>query len=223
MSDPSIEITLDDAEYTVPRARLGMYLSLETLQADLMDAAKREDSGAMSDSLFRYFSVATSGELKLDVFHKAAWYEILNAFISIATMNLIDGEFAILQYARSDLLPVPWNHPERLRISWIHILAKAYNWVKKDIENLWIEEAIGFIQEIEADEQAQRDFIHSLSEVAYPYSEATKKNKYVPLQKPLWMVHRDVEEVMTKLDRRILPIGVIHHADGTESEYEAVP
>ena len=137
-------------------------------------------------------------------------------------MNLIDGEFAIMKYARSDQLPVPWNHPERLRISWIHILAQAYNWSKADIENLWTEEAIGFIQEIEADDQTQKEFLHSLSEVAYPYNQGTKTSKYAPLQRPLWMVKRDVEEVETTLDRRLLPIGIIHHADGSESEYEAV-
>ncbi len=154
--DLEISVNLGDAEYTVPRARLGKYLTLETLQAELMDGANREDSGAMSDSLFRYISAAIPDGLDRDVFSNAPWFEILNVFIQIATMNLIDGEFAILKWARSDQLPVPWNHPERLRISWIHILARAYNWSKIDIENLWTEEAIGFIQEIEADEQTQQ-------------------------------------------------------------------
>lgn len=222
MPSSSVTITLDGVEYTVPRARLGVYLKLEILHAELIDAAAEEDSGVMSDSLFRYISTALPNGLERNIFSQTPWYEILNAFIEIATMNLIDGEFAILKYARSDLLPVPWNHPQRLRISWTHILAKAYNWTRDEIDNLWVEDAIGFIQEIEADEQADKEFIHSLSEVAYPYSEATKKHKYVPLQKPLWMIKRSVEEVETLLDRRLLPIGVIHHADGTESEYEAV-
>jgi len=220
--DLEISVNLGGAEYTVPRARLGTYLTLETLQAELMDGAEREDSGAMSDSLFRYISAAIPDGLDPGVFAKSPWYEILNVFISIASMNLIDGEFAILKWGRKDQLPVPWNHPERLRISWVHILAKAYNWPKNEIEELWTEEAIGFIQEIEADEQTQREFEHSLSTVAYPYNEGTKKSKYAPLQRPLWMVKREVEEVETTLDRRLLPIGIIHHADGSESEYEAV-
>jgi hypothetical protein len=218
----SVELSLGGQEYVVVRARLGLYLTLETLQSDLAEAVKEDGSGTIADVLFRYLSASIQNDFERGIFGQAPWYETINAFIRIASMNAVRGEFAILKHSKSSQLSVPWNHPERLKISWIHIIAKAYNWTRENIENLWIEEALGFIQEIEADEQTNREFLHSLSDVAYPYDEASKKSKYTPLQRPLWMVVRDEESVKTRIDRRLLPIGPVHHIDGTVEEYEAV-
>jgi hypothetical protein len=138
--------------------------------------------------------------------------------LEISILNRIDVDFAILKFSdrNKDSLPEPWEYPERMRHYWIHLLAYAYGWSKEEIENIWPEEAYAYLQEIMATEQHEREFVHSLSEVAYSYDQATKRSTYKPIPKPSWMVMRDPKSVIVKLPRLLMPVGYVEYPEGEE-------
>jgi len=199
----------------VQRARLGTYLDLQDQLTALAKAVKNRDTMAMADAIFEYLRIAIL-EISRAQFDEFPWLEITWAFARVVLLNQIPGKLAMLQHKIGGGKPVPWDHGERDRLTWIHIIARTYHWSKKEIENLWPEEAIGLIQEILADQQLDREFMHALSEVAYVFNTQTKKSKYVPLLRPPWMVLRDIEQVVTLIPKKMLPVGHIVRAAGEE-------
>lgn len=206
--DQQVAIALGGREFTATRARLGLYLRLEIIRSRLLKETKAKGGGEIADALFDYISLCVP-ELTREEFDASPWFEAINAFLTLATMNMIQDDFAILRHHRPSGPSAPWDYPERLRVSWIHLIADAYKWRLEEIENLFLEDAVAFAQEIEVSEQMRNEFLHSLSEVAYPYNEGTKKHHYKPLTRPLWMVMRDEESVKTMIPKWALPAGKI--------------
>ncbi|KKL45509.1 hypothetical protein LCGC14_2354950, partial [marine sediment metagenome] len=129
--------------------------------------------------------------------------------------------FSIIRFAQDGGKPVPWDHSERSIIMWIHLIASCYSWSKEDIENLWPEEATAFVQEIIADEQHEREFVHSLSKVAYEYQKSSGKSRYKPLSQPAWMRFRQPiqkKHLITKVPKGLLPVGNVIYPEGTRDE-----
>ena len=214
--DSRVTINLGGREFNVARARLGLFLDLEIILSRLENAAKNDDSGAIADALFSYLS-ACIPEIDREMFNSMPWYEVINAYGSLASLNRIKGDFAIISRQIGHSKPVPWDYPERTKTVWIHMLADAYHWSKIDIENLDVEDAVALVQEIQVDEQIQREFEHSLSEIAYQYDKASKKSKFVPLHRPPWMVLRK-ELPKTRLPKAYLPMGKVITAEGLPRE-----
>lgn len=202
----SLTINLNGREFKVARARLGLFLDLEIVSSRMDKAVEKDDTGAICDALFDYLSACIP--IDRNAFYGASWHEIINAYVSLVVMNRIRGDFAIISRNMGRAKPVPWDYPERSKVVWIHMLASTYNWSKHDIENLVIEDAVGFIQEIQVDEQMRNEFEHSISEIAYQYDQASKKSKYVPLRRPAWMVLRK-ELPKVRLAKAYLPQGKI--------------
>lgn len=170
------------------RARLGGYLALQRAQRRIDEAVDRDETELITDGLYEYLCLALPA-LERVKFDDAPWFEVVAAYMAALGLNVIPDhkKYAILAGQGKDKR-VPWDYPERAEILWIHTLANAYHWSKLDIEALWPEEAIAYLQEIYADDQYQREFVYSLSEVAYPYDKATKKSRYQPLERPGWMI-----------------------------------
>jgi len=207
--DQQANISLGGQEYIVLRARLGTYLALQAAFGRIRKVGKTGDNGAICDAVLAYLCISVPG-LDIASLMSAKWQDIIMAIVDIEELNKIDAEFAIFKVAGSaNKLPVPWDHDDRARFYWVHLIADAYHWSKEEIENLWPEEAVAFIQEILADEQYEREFEHSLAEVAYSYDKATKKSKYVPLHRPPWMVLRDPKTLITRMHRYLMPVGVV--------------
>lgn len=203
----SLTINLGGREFNVARARLGLFLDLEIVLSRMDKAVEKDDTGAICDALFDYLS-ACIPELNRGLFYETLWHEIVNAYASLLVMNKIRGDFAIISRQMGKAKPVPWDYPERSKTVWIHMLASVYNWSRHDIENLIVEDAVGFVQEIQVDEQMRNEFEHSMSEIAYQYDQASKKSKYVPLRRPAWMVLRK-ELPRTRLAKAYLPQGKV--------------
>gem|GEM_PF-1164995 len=189
-SDP-IEVTIGGLDYTIDRVRLGSFLKLQRAARRLRKAADKADTGAIADALFEYL-MACIPNLSREDFNNLPWYEVISAYQKILFLNAIPGaeNFSMLK----NVIPnkggtiIAWDHDDREVMLWIHTIAMAYKWSRPDIENLWPEEAVGFIQEILADNQFEKEFIYSLSEIAYPYDKATKKSRFIPMTRPAWMV-----------------------------------
>lgn len=213
----AIEIKLGGLAWKVRRGRLGTFLRLLKAKRLIQNASKKGDSGSIADGLFEYFQTAIP-KLNRGQFNSAPWYEIIQAYIRIGELNKIKkvDQYALFSIGDpSPKSPVAWDHDERTVILWIHIIAYAYKWSKQEIENLWPEEAIGYIQEILAEDQMRQEFEYSLSEIAYPYDSATKKQKYKPLMRPLWMVGSKRPKLY-RVEKKLLPIGNVIYPPGED-------
>jgi hypothetical protein len=81
-----------------------------------------------------------------------------------------------------------------------------YGWTLENTENLYFNDAIAYIQEILIDEQLDKEWQWSLSEIAYQYNDALKKSEFKPLPRPSWMVGMNKIEP-PKVER--LPVGMM--------------
>jgi len=213
-----IEVTIAGLVQEVERVRLGSYLRLQRAAKRLSKAAAQADTGGIADALFEYL-IACIHDLDRGEFNEAPWYEVVSAFRQIRRLNHIPNaeDYSLLTKTTSsgNEKTVAWDHDDREVLLWIHLIANSYKWSKTEIEELWPEEAIAYIQEILVEEQLRREFLYSLSEVAYPYDKATKKSKFRPMQRPLWMVAgggRKTDRVL----KSMLPVGNVVYPEGED-------
>jgi len=204
-------------DYEVSRARLGGYLAQQCAEARLEDAVSRTETDAVCGMLFSI--LASTIPVTRESFDSAPWQGIAEAISAVRAVNRIpdSNRFSILRFGQKGHV-VPWDYPDRARILWVHQLGRAYGWTAEEILNLWPEDAIGLLQEIVADEQFDREFSHSLSELSYTWNKQGQ-GKYRPLDRPGWMrVHLNPKQVVTRLRKVGLPVGVVITGDGHGDE-----
>lgn len=215
IDEPQVCVTVRGREYIATRARLGGFLRLQYALLDISKAAKTQDTGPLVDAIFSFLQTAIG--ITPDDFANASWVEVATAYHAAANLNhLPDAEqFAMMKYAEV-VKPVPWDYPARTMIVWLHYFAEAYGWTKDRVLELWPEEAVALLQEIEASDLAQREFEHMHSELAYKF-DRRGKGTYQPLTKPFWMVYRK-NRTITRMTRRSLPVGVVVYRPGEGPE-----
>lgn len=221
----SCEFALDGRVYSATRVRLGQFLLLQEARERLFDAAVRWDTGGIADGIFAFIGIACP-DAERSVLEAAPWAEVITAYHALDGLNGIPGSnrFSMLTVPMSGKSPA-WGYVGRARYMWIHIIASAYGWAKEEIESLWPEDAVALIQEIIADEQIRREFLHSLSEIAYPFDPTTKKNHYEPLPRPAWMVMSGqadkAKTKATRIHKVMLPSGNVVYPEGQEPDWVA--
>lgn len=199
-----ITIQLGGSEHEIARSRLNGFLALQRANELIKYAVRIDDNAKIADGLYAYLRVSIP-ELRRATFNVVDWHEIFDAYDKIDRQNQIPGleDFAILiQRATKRGRTEAWHYPGRTPNIWIHIIANVYHWSREEILNLWPEEAVAYIQEIQAEKFRERNFLHSLSSVAYNYDKQSKKSKYVPLNMPGWM--------LSGIRNRINPLGKVH-------------
>lgn len=213
-------LTLGGAEYTVPRARLGLYLALQEVDDRIQGAVKAGDTGGIADGIFAFLNLLLP-DLDRASYEVAPWWEVAHAYQTAQNLNVIpEGDrFNILRFMKKTARGVPWDFPGRMKYVWINIFAQAYGWTIAQIYDLWPEDAVALLQEIFADDFLDREWLYGLSTVAYPYDRSTKKSRYKPLDKPLWMVARtgSPEDLITTFPKGAIPVGVIIYPEGSEA------
>lgn len=113
-----------------------------------------------------------------------------------------------------------WEYTGRDKYYYQHLLASSYGWELQYINNLDINIALPHIQEILTTTQLDREFLWSMSEIAYPYNSTTKESKFSPLARPYFMeeVAGDIKKV--KILKSMLPAGVINDTSGMEKYFQ---
>ncbi len=210
-------IILAGTEHNCTRFRLGNFLRLQSIQAEIDDAVKSDDTGKIAQGIFDYLKLCIP-EFEFKTFCVLSWHEIIIAYASLGLLNQIENpeRFAILQHSiQRDR--ESWHYPQRAYFSFVHSLAYAYKWPQEHIENLTPEEGIAFMQEIVSQQQSERAFTHMLSSVAYGYDAATKKQTYRPYELPNWMKVGREEQRKTiakerLVDSSLLPQGKVVRA-----------
>jgi len=117
----------------------------------------------------------------------------------------------LLPHKNKDDKPVAWDYKNRNWYYWSHLLASQYGWSISDIENLKVDDGLAYIQECLVQQQLDREFTWSMSEMAYPYDAVTKKSIFKPLERPYYMLEPAKPIRKVRMLKAYMPVGVIRN------------
>jgi len=141
------------------------------------------------------------------------WVDVIN-FYYVCVTQTFPKKIPLLNSTGKADKDLSWNYPGRDYYFYVHLLAKKYGWSRTHIDEMNVNDVFSFIQEILTDEQLEREFRYSLSEIAYPYNSSTKKNEFKPLERPYWMWKKAPEIKKIKIPKALMPQGVIEDVGG---------
>jgi hypothetical protein len=202
--DEQITLTIQNKEYTIDRPRLKKWVRLESLTKKIgMDFSKKNYvAGAMG--ILEYVQIFIN---EAD-FNIVTWDETIFCYEQIKQLSFPQIDFPILKDT-SKQGESSWDYPERTWFYWSNLFAKVYGWQLEIIADLEIEEAIGLLQEIISDRQDDKEWSWSLSEIAYPYNESSKKSTFKPLPRPSWLMGEKEKPKIVRVAKDMMPMGNI--------------
>jgi hypothetical protein len=204
-----MEYSLDGKSYVATRYKLRAWLKLDAVREKLVDAIDAKNIDGVATSLCSFVSIASNVS---DV-SQLPWYEVANAFLSVENENKLNYQFALLRTSKKHVDNPAWEYEGRQWYWWNNILSTKYSWTPEYIAEMDIDDATGLLQEILVDEQMQREWQWSLTEIAYPYNENTKKSNFKPLDRPEWMMNilpESMPKIQTmKIRKDMFPVGIV--------------
>ena len=203
-----MEISLGDNKYSLDRIGLKLWLALEEIRETIIKAAENGNTDNMALSLSSYISAALG--ISIDKLMQLPWYEVANTYMQIAMLCMPKYDLAVLKPKKDETKHnISWDYPERTFYLWSHIIASHYGWTLDYIAEMPFDDALAILQEAMVEEQLQKEWQWSLSEVAYPYNESTKKTEFHPLSRPSWMLEEVPAIKKVKILKSMLPVGKI--------------
>lgn len=189
---------------TFERKLLRAWLELEELRAKTLEAAEKKDYPGVASGVTAYIISAAS----CTSYQPGAWFDVVKDWENAIRVNLPEHPFPLLK-SREKNEKMPWEYPGRTWYYWLHVFSTAYGWDEAQIGALDIDTAIGLLQEILISEQQRKEWEWSLTEIAYPYNETTKKSEFHPLPRPDWMkkIVPRPKKMMIRAD--MLPQGLV--------------
>jgi len=204
-----MEFTLDGKTYLAIRYKLRAWLKLDAVREKLVDAIDAKDIDGVATSLCSFVSIASNVS---DV-DKLPWYEIAHAFIAVEYENKLNFDFALLRTSKKKPDIPAWDYQGRQWYWWHNILSSKYGWSSEYIAEMDIDDATGLLQEIMIDEQLEREWEWSLTEIAYPYNATTKQSNFKPLERPEWMMITLPENrpkiPIVRIRKDMMPVGMV--------------
>ena len=186
-------------------------MELEHLKEKVIKAVG-ENSDEFPTHLLSFLS--TAFRINQKHFEKAEWDKVILAFYAIC-LKSPTVKLPLLMPSDTESKKDDWEYDGRTWHLYAHMIANSYGWSFEYISQLRVGDALATIQEIITDEQLNKEFIYSLSEIAYPYNKNTKESKFIPLPRPQWMRPRVREIRRYKIPVSSMPIGVV--------DYDAIP
>ena len=190
------------------------FVTLEKRKQIFLSATGDE---SFPEKVFSYLSVAL--DVPVSRLEGKDWQKVIRSLLSYKGHQL--KPLPLLEGAQKDSKPVDWDYDGRSWAYYSHLLSKAYGWTLEYIAEMDVDEALSHLQEILTDEHLDREFLYSLSEVAYPFNASTKKSEFKPMKRPYWMqpaVPTTIKKV--KIRRDMLPQGLIKDMSGLPSEFQ---
>ena len=212
-----MEITLADNKYSLDRIGLRLWLALEEIREKILQAAENKDTDT-AQLICSYVSAAL--DIPDNILLSLPWYEVANAYTVIVMLCVPKYDLAVLKpKKKEEIQVVSWDYQERTFYLWSHILASKYGWTLEYIADMPFNDALALLQEAMVEEQLQKEWEWSLSEVAYFYNESTKKSEFRPLPRPSWMQSEIIAPPVKKVKilKSMLPVGKVVHL-GTPDE-----
>ena len=206
-----MEFSLDGKSYLATRYKLREWLKLDAVREKLVDAIEAKDLDGLAKSICSIVSIASS--VSVDILLSLPWYEVVEAFLAIEAENKLTLDFALLRTTKKKDDIIAWEYTGRTWYWWLHILSSHYSWTSEYVAELDIDDATGLLQEILTEEQLEREWQWSLTEIAYPYNETTKKSNFKPLDRPEWMMMVSPNMLpkipKVRIRKDMLPVGFI--------------
>jgi len=163
---------------------LRQWLHLEDIRSKIIEAAGNKNTELVVENLYSYISSAFGFNLSLEKF---PWIKVVEIYADITILNAPSLDFPILKAKIKENQKVPWDYVGRTWYLWSHLLAQNYGWNLEYISELDIDDGIALIQEISINDQMKKEWDWSLSEIAYPYNESSKRHEFKELGRPSWM------------------------------------
>jgi hypothetical protein len=208
-------------KHEIKRLTLKGWTSLEGIKKEMDEDISHKDFDNYYLALVRFIEMSLSSP-QID-WGLVPWYEAITAYSQVVKLNSPTLEFPILIGAKGENKKLPWEYDGRAWYFWLHLFAKFYGWSEDAIGNLDIDTAIGLYQETQIDEQMEREWTYSLSETAYPYNQATKKQEYKPLARPEWMLPIAPKHNQTIMIRKdLMPMGNIVNLTDKKKEMSGI-
>jgi hypothetical protein len=208
---------LGNCDYPLVRAKLRAWLVLEDFYNKILEAAGKGNREEFVSSIYSYVSAAFI--IPKEDIYSCPWYEVTRAFRQIYETNRPSFDFPILQGVEDKENDIDWDYIGRDWFVWLHLLAGKYGWNVEYIENLDVDDGLALIEEIMVDKQMEKEWQWSMSEIAYPYNEQTKKSIFHPLERPAWMRGKPKPAKKVKIKASMLPVGTVLKWDTDKNEY----
>lgn len=188
----------------IPRHRFGKFLKLDNLKSKILQAATRKEE-AFPELVISYISAAFL--IPACILRRIRWDVILLMFSIAASKNVPSVDIPMLKPFKHKDDKAIWDYESREYALYVHIIAQAYGWEQKVIDDLDIDTALALIQEIITDEQIDREFLWSMSDRSYIYNTDTKTGKPNPLDRPHFMKMEAKPPPTTKILKSMMPVG----------------
>lgn len=164
--------------------------------------------------------VSTALPIPKKILRKLPWLSLMLLLVWIKQVNQPTKIPLLVTKSQEKNRPLSWDYSGREWHYWSHLLAKTYGWGLEEIKQLDVDVALAHIQEILTDEQLEREFLWSMSEIAYPYNPTTKQSKFSPLPRPYFMQMVAPEPKKVKMLKILAPVGEIRDASGFERYFQ---
>lgn len=186
----------------------------QEVRKEKLAKAVRDNTDEFPTYLIEFVSTALRVSPKW--LEKLYWEDVVNAFyVILMKFPVLDLPITKAYSVDTESKRESWDYEGRTWNYYSHLLAKHYGWTLEYISQLHVQDALARIQEILTDEQLEREFTYSLSEIAYPYDQSTKKSIFKPLPRPPWMRPAIKEVKMRKIPAYYIPVGTVN--------YDAIP
>lgn len=216
ISDIGMAIVLWGAGKLFRPPRLSKFLYLEETKNKIRQAAKRKEK-QFPDLLVSYVSAAFF--IPKFILNWVRW-DLLFALFGIAVSHSKPNiDIPLLRPHKSKEKKDPWDYDGRGHSMYVHIIAKAYGWSLKEIENLEVDTALKLLQEIITDEQMDKEFLWGMSNKSYIYNYKTKFGKPNPLERPYFMKEETKAPEKMMIPKSVLPMGVVSY-NAIKTEYQ---
>jgi len=195
--------------------KLKRWIELNEQHEQVNTAVETKNEKSISKEICSYVSIATG--ISEDSLGNLYWLDVANQFAEILISCVPDKKFPILRSSSSEQNQM-LDYEGREWYLWAHMFADAYGWSMEYIGDLELNDAFGMMQEVLIEKQLEKEWSYGLSEVAYPYDQATKKSRFKPLNRPNWMKEKEkIEEPKkVKIHKNMLPVGNVIRMDDAE-------
>lgn len=197
----------------IQRKKLRQWIILEEIREKIISAFKNNQSNVFSECIYRYICVAY--DVDNTMLEGLEWWKISRAYEHAVQSNrpVLQIPMMIIEHKKEEYLNRTYacEYPERTWYIFANIFAKNYGWSLDTIAELDVDDAFALIQEITMDDQLEKEFYYSISEIAYPYDPNKKVNVFKPYPRPEWM--RELVQVQppkkVKIRKDMMPVGLI--------------
>lgn len=189
------------------------------LESIAIDISKAVDLNIIQFSKLVLLYTSTALCIPMWVFSKIGWSNTLSLYFLAVSLNSPKKIplLTTISNKKKDR-PVSWDYEYRNYVYWSHLLSATYGWTLEYVSNLDTNIALAHIQEILTDQQLNREFTWSTTEVAYPYNATTKESKFKPLTRPYWMLEKAQPLKKIKILKSHMPSGLINNLSGITND-----